>query len=190
MFVEKYYLIRDGCSIYNLWKIRQKLMDVWRIINGSTNYHFFVQVSRANELWWSNVVKSDFANRENVWLIWNPDFLMVRFQIVWFSNVRALPIHHLYHSKSGHFCLHFKWFLTKWWPFVWISNGWASRFQTPFQIGPCSTQTLFDHSKFRLVWISDPHCFLLITFRRSRVLTQNLSTRRIPKFCDLSWVKF
>ena len=33
------------------------------------------------------------------------------------------------HSKSGHFCSDFNWFLTKWRPFVRIKNGWASRFQ-------------------------------------------------------------
>ena len=38
------------------------------------------------------------------------------------------------HSKSRHFCLDLKWFLTKWWPFVLISNGWTSRFQIPFKI--------------------------------------------------------
>ena len=38
------------------------------------------------------------------------------------------------HSKSGSFCPDFKWFLTKWWPLDRISNGWASRFQIPFNI--------------------------------------------------------
>ena len=56
-------------------------------------------------------------------------------------------------SKSRHFCTDFKWFLTKWRPFVWISNGWAFRFQMPFQIqticnptsfGPFEIQTRLD----------------------------------------------
>ena len=29
-------------------------------------------------------------------------------------------------------CPDFKWFKTKWWLFVWISNLWASRFQIQF----------------------------------------------------------
>ena len=36
--------------------------------------------------------------------------------------------------KSGCFCPDFKWFLTKWQPFILISNGWAFRFQIPFKI--------------------------------------------------------
>ena len=32
------------------------------------------------------------------------------------------------------FLSRFKWFLTEWWPFVQISNGWASVFQIPFEI--------------------------------------------------------
>ena len=61
------------------------------------------------------------------------------------------------HSKSGSFCPDFKWCLTRWRPFVRISNGWASRFQIPFEAGPFATQPLFDHSKSRIVRISDPH---------------------------------
>ena len=38
------------------------------------------------------------------------------------------------HSKSGHFCPNYKWFATRWQPFVPISNGWASRFQISFEI--------------------------------------------------------
>ena len=73
------------------------------------------------------------------------------------------------HSKSGHFCPDFKcfWqdgghlpgfqmFLTKWRPFVWISNVWAYRFHFPFPSGPFATQPLFDHLKFRLVQIQIP----------------------------------
>ena len=46
------------------------------------------------------------------------------------------------HSKSGHFCPDFKWFLTKWQPFVQISNSWASKF--------------ISHSKSRL-FANQPH---------------------------------
>ena len=38
------------------------------------------------------------------------------------------------HLKSRHFCPDFKWFLTKWLPFVRISNGWAFEFQNQFEI--------------------------------------------------------
>ena len=48
--------------------------------------------------------------------------------------------------------------LTKWWPFVWISNGWASGFEIPFQILTIYKPASFDHLKTRLVQISDPHC--------------------------------
>ena len=47
----------------------------------------------------------------------------------------------------------FKGFLTKWKPFVQISNGRAPGFQIPFE-----TQPLFNHLESRLVQISDPHC--------------------------------
>ena len=47
------------------------------------------------------------------------------------------------HWKSRLFCPNFKWFLTKWQPFVWISNGWASRFQIPFKIPTICNQTAF-----------------------------------------------
>ena len=56
-------------------------------------------------------------------------------------------------SKSGHFCSDFKRFLTKWRP----------QFQIPFKIQTICNPTPFDHSKSRLVQISDPHCTLLFT---------------------------
>ena len=50
-------------------------------------------------------------------------------------------------------------FFTKWWPFVQISNGLASGYQIPKpKSGPFATQPLIDHSKSRLVQISDSHC--------------------------------
>ena len=64
-----------------------------------------------------------------------------------FSNGRALTIA-IVPTIPGHFCPDFKWFLTKWRPFVWISNGWGSGFQVPFQIqasfGPFKIQTRLD----------------------------------------------
>ena len=47
------------------------------------------------------------------------------------------------HSKPGHFCSDFKWFLTKWRPFVQTSNGWTSRFQIPFEIQTICNPTSF-----------------------------------------------
>ena len=46
-------------------------------------------------------------------------------------------------SKSGLFYPDFKWFLTKWLPFVRISNGLASGFQIPFEIWIICNQTSF-----------------------------------------------
>ena len=79
------------------------------------------------------------------------------------------------HSKSGRFCPDFKWFLTKWQPFVQILNGfWQNgSYLSGFQIvglldfrshsksRPFATQPLLDHSKSRLGQISDPHCIQL-----------------------------
>ena len=95
-----------------------------------------------NVLWhdlvtYSGDLKSDHLKSGN---IWNPDFLKVGFQMVRFSNGRALAINH---SKSGRFCPDFKWFLTKWRPFVRISNGWASGFQIPFEIQTICNPTCF-----------------------------------------------
>ena len=47
------------------------------------------------------------------------------------------------HSKFGHFCLDFKWFLIKWLPFVQISNDCASRYQIPFKIWTICDPTSF-----------------------------------------------
>ena len=55
--------------------------------------------------------------------------------------------------KSGRFCPDIKWFLTKWQIFVWISDP----IRNPDHLLH-ATQPLFDHSKSRLVRISDPHC--------------------------------
>ena len=47
------------------------------------------------------------------------------------------------HSKSGSFCPDFKWCLTRWRPFVRISNGWASRFQISFESWTICNPTSF-----------------------------------------------
>ena len=78
--------------------------------------------------------------------IWNPDFFKVKF-----SNGRALAMFIAIvptiwkpdHSKTGCFCPDFKWFLTKWRPFIQISNGWASGFQIPFKIQTICNPTSF-----------------------------------------------
>ena len=47
------------------------------------------------------------------------------------------------HSKSGRFGLDFKWFFTKGWPFVQISNGRDSVFQIPFETWIVGNPTSF-----------------------------------------------
>ena len=47
------------------------------------------------------------------------------------------------HLKSGRFCLNFKFLLTKWQPFVQISNGWTFGFQIPFEIWTICKLTSF-----------------------------------------------
>ena len=75
-------------------------------------------------------------------------------------------------SKSWHFCHNFKWFLTKWRPFIHILNGWASRYQIPFEIfkshlksGLFANQPLYNNSKSGRVRITDPHCITIIDIR-------------------------
>ena len=53
-------------------------------------------------------------------------------------------------------------FWQKWQPFVCISNGWLQDFRSHSKSGPFATQPIFNHSKSRLVQISDPHCILTI----------------------------
>ena len=47
------------------------------------------------------------------------------------------------HLKSGHFCMDFKWFLTKRRSFVHFSKGWGSGFQTSFKIRIICNPTSF-----------------------------------------------
>ena len=62
------------------------------------------------------------------------------------------------HSKSGHFCLDFKWFPTKWQPLCRFQMVRLLDFRSCSKSRPFANQSLFDHSKSGLVWISDPHC--------------------------------
>ena len=102
--------------------------------------------------------------------IWNPNFLKVGILMVQFSNGRALAMAIVStiwkpdHSKSGRFCPDFKWLLTKRWPFVWISNGWASGFQIPFKIQNISNPTCFGPFKIqtRLDFRSPLYCTFLM----------------------------
>ena len=103
-------------------------------------------------------------NTVGIWntTIWTLCFLQVRFKLVWFSNGQALAmaiatvptIWKPDLSKPRHICPDFKWFLTKWRPFVWISNGCVSHSKSR----PFANQPFFDHLESRQVQISDPHC--------------------------------
>ena len=54
-------------------------------------------------------------------------------------------------SKNGPFeiWMVFKWFLTKWQPFVRISNGWACGYQIPFVIRTICKPTFFEPFKIQ-----------------------------------------
>ena len=85
-----------------------------------------------------------------------------------FSNCQALAlaiatvptkslvptIHKPDHSKSGRFCLNFKWFLTNGSHLPGFQMVGLPDFRSHSKSGPLATQHLF-------VWISDPHCILL-----------------------------
>ena len=81
------------------------------------------------------------------------------------------------HLKTGHFSPDFKLFLTRWMPFVTITNGLAFRFQIPFKIQtickptsfwPFEIQTCVDFRSLQYTgnlndpqattWYSDPRC--------------------------------
>ena len=97
-----------------------------------------------------------------VWIwnptLWNLDLLKVGFQMVWFSNGRALAIvptirnpdifvqitnYFWRYCKDTEPLYHYFMYslVSKQWPFVQISNGWASGFQIPFR--PFATQPVF-----------------------------------------------
>ena len=58
-----------------------------------------------------------------------------------FANFIIPIIQKLDHSKFR--CPFFKWFLTKWRLFVWISNGWLSGLQITFKIWTICNPTTF-----------------------------------------------
>ena len=130
----------------------------------------FLQTPRHQMIWIPNIkfrfwmfLPLEYYIQWGIWnlTIWNSDFFKVGFQMVRLSNGLVLAIAIVPtirkpdHSKSGCFCPDFKWFLTKWRPFVRISNGWASGFQMPFKIRTICNLTSFWPFKIR---ISDPHC--------------------------------
>ena len=91
-----------------------------------------------------------YVYRTQIQLFENPEsfeiwtFLKVGFQIVRFSNARALAMAiATNHLKSGQFHPYFKRIWTKWWPFVRIFIGWASGFQIPFEIWTICNPTSF-----------------------------------------------
>ena len=70
----------------------------------------------------------------------------------------------------------------------WQNGGHVSGFQlaglpdhrSHFKSGPFETQPLFDHSKFRLVWISDPNC--ICSYQCHIPTTVVLETSRIALY--------
>ena len=73
--------------------------------------------------------------------------------------------------------------LTKW----WFQMVGLPDFRSHSKCGPFATQPLFNHSKFRLVRISDPHCSQfnhLNCFRLSKLFVISTQTLRItiPRF--------
>ena len=64
-------------------------------------------------------------------------------------------------------------FLTKWRPFVWISNGWSSGFQIPFQIWNICNPTSFRSFKIQTrshLRSNDPYC---IAFSYQKTITNS-----------------
>ena len=100
------------------------------------------------------------------------------------------------------FCSDFKWFLSKPWPFVLISNGWAFGHQIPFEIwaicNPCSfrpfeTKTSSDfrsHLVFILSWV----IVFLIFFQKYYWLSTSLFLLRFElqhgSTCPCTKLKF
>ena len=73
---------------------------------------------------------------------WNIQIFFIRFEMVQYKALVPIILKPD-HSKSGSFVWISKWFLTKWQPFVRISNGWAFRFQIPFKIQTMCKPTSF-----------------------------------------------
>ena len=154
--VTDYNLCLDLCvQLSKYCFLHLSLFDLWVLF-----YFVLSDVVVLNLIctpWWAGPVKvaSSAMSLQSVGPI-SADALAIFFLRVVLRRLLAFA-----GRKSGHFCLDFKCFMTKWWPFVWIPNGWASGFQIPFKIQTTCKPTIFDHSKSRLVRISDPHCIIL-----------------------------
>ena len=99
---------------------------------------WMLKTSKNQSTAYSGDLKSDHLKS---WNIWNLDFFGGRI-----SNGQDLAINH---SKSGCFFRILNGFLTKWRPFVRISNSWASGFQIPFKIRTSCNPTSFWPLKFQ-----------------------------------------
>ena len=102
---------------------------------------------------YSGDLKSDHSKSGN---IQNPDFLKIRFQMVRFSKGRAVAkamvptIPKPDHSKSGHFCLDFKWFRQNGNHLCEFQMVGLPDFRSHLKSGPFANQPLFDLSGFYL----------------------------------------
>ena len=80
--------------------------------------------------------------------------------MIWFSNGQALAMDIATqkpdHSKSGCLCPDFKWFLTKWHPFVRISNAHSEPIQNPDHLQPNLFMTIQNPNSDKEKQISDP----------------------------------
>ena len=90
------------------------------------------------ENWNTGEVGCPCFEYQNCQVQWGSEIQPYQVRTFWRSNFKWSGISYGHskpdYLKSLHFCQDFKWFLTKWHPFVWISNGWASGFQIPFKI--------------------------------------------------------
>ena len=93
---------------------------------------------------YSGDLKSNHSKSGN---IWNPKFLKIVFQMVWFSKGCGFK-------------------------YVWINGGhlsgfhvvkWLPYFRSHSKSRPFANQRLFDHSKSKLVQFSVPHCIFWFT---------------------------
>ena len=89
-------------------------------------------------------------NQKNIWNI-EDQILNGPFSMSW-------AIYGPNHSKSGHFCADFKWFLTKSGAFVRFQRVGLLDFRSHSKSRPLANQPLFYHSKYGLVQTSDPYC--------------------------------
>ena len=106
-------------SVRDSWKIKFWFLFIFAIEEGVSELHTMAVSRSQNKVWYSGDLK---CNHLKSWLL---EFQMIRFlngrSLVMGIVVMVPNIWKPDFSKSGHFCLYFKWFLTKWRPFVWIS---------------------------------------------------------------------